>query len=67
MASVTFYNVTITYDVEGNGSLVAKEAYRKLCEALSTLDRVGAHVEWETDIYSINNGEHRSTEELRRR
>jgi len=59
--TVTFHNLTITLEAES-----AQQAYDDLCAHLELYDRAcgGGAVEWETDTYSVDGGEERSTEEL---
>jgi len=59
--TVTFHNVTITIEAAS-----ARQAYDELCELLDRYEksRGGGAIEWETDTYSVDDGEPRETNEL---
>ena len=59
--TVTFYNVTISLEAP-----TPRQAYDDFCAHLDLYDREhgGGVIEWETDTYSQDGGEERSTEEL---
>lgn len=59
--TVTFHNVTLSLEAES-----ARQAYDDLCAHLDLYDRErgGGVLDWETDTYSEDGGEERSTEDL---
>jgi hypothetical protein len=59
--TVTFHNVAISIDAKS-----ARDAYDELCGLLDRYDRAhgGGALEWETDTYSIDDGDPRNTSEL---